>query len=86
MTTKRKAQPAAAGKDSPAQFAHHLSETLRIARAADFITARLYNDVFDAWNEFANSAFHNGHVWESEEYINLILAEAERQAGERGEG
>ena len=42
--------------DSPARFAYHLAEVLRIGRTADFIPAGLYNDLGNAWNEFVNTA------------------------------
>ena len=71
--------------DTPARFAHHLSEVLRIGRTADFIPAGLYNDLGNAWNEFVNTAgggaaFRELH--EGEAGVRLLL----EIAGRLGEG
>jgi hypothetical protein len=62
-------------------FAHHLSEVLRIARTHDLITTRFYNDLADSWNSFVNDVLHKSNVWDSQEYVLLILREAEKKGG-----
>jgi len=66
------------------EFAEHLSAALRIARTHPAITTRFYNDLSDAWNEFVNSVLGKGEVWESVEYMRLILENARRQQREGG--
>ncbi|MBA3804110.1 MAG: hypothetical protein H0X14_00115 [Acidobacteria bacterium] len=60
-------------------FALHMSEVLRIARTSDLFTARFYNDLSEAWNEFQNATLSKTNVWESETYIRLILRTAEEK-------
>jgi len=62
-------------------LAHHISETLRILRTSEHFTARLYNDFADAWNEVCNSAVGLGHLWDSEAYARLVLAELAKKGG-----
>jgi hypothetical protein len=71
--------------DSPAAFARHLAEVLRIGRTADFIPAGLYNDLADAWNEFVNTAGDGAafrELHEGEQGVRLLL----EIAGRFGEG
>jgi hypothetical protein len=67
-------------------FAHHLSEVLRIARTHPDMPSQLYNDIADAWNEYVNTVIARANLWESEEYVRLVLAEEKRkkEAGEEG--
>jgi hypothetical protein len=63
----------------PETFAHHLSEVLRIARTADFLTARFYNSLADAWCEFESQFDTHGQITESPEYIALVMRHASQE-------
>lgn len=67
-------------------FAYHLSEALRIARTSDFITARFYNSLAEAWSASINDfkCYQNSKLTESAEFIRLALTmEAEQEGGKR---
>ena len=87
--TKGKAPAEVADEgDSPARFAYHLAEVLRIGRTAPFIPASLYNDLGNAWNEFVNTAGDGAafrELHEGEAGVRLLLEIAGR-LGEGGEG
>lgn len=60
-----------------AAFPHHMGEVLRITRTWDTFPTYFYNALTEAWNDFVNDTFTEGpnvHLWDSEEYIRLILA------------
>jgi hypothetical protein len=82
MTTKKGTQKEGAGAKVDAaterqieEFAHHLSEVLRIARDSDLFPVRFYNSLADAWNEEVNRRLHGSKAWDSEEYIRFVLAQ-----------
>jgi hypothetical protein len=54
-------------------FAHHLSEALRIARYSPMIPASLYNGLADALNDFENDLPSLTRVSESEAHILITL-------------
>jgi hypothetical protein len=71
-------------------FAHHFSEVMRIAKTADFITTRFYNDLADAWCDYENSIQHAQNLHDTPEMIALFLRHAQkngllRQEAEGGE-
>ncbi len=88
MTTKkgtRKKGAQSTRADEIEAFAHHLSEALRIARTSDFLTARFYNSLAEAWSASINDfkCYRNAKLTESVEFIRLALTmEAEQEGGE----
>jgi hypothetical protein len=64
-------------------FSYHLSEALRIARTSDFITARFYNPLAEAWSASINDfkCYRNAKLTESAQFIRLAL---EMEAGQEG--
>ena len=90
MTTKKTStKKAAEGKadNELGAFAYHLSEVLRIARTAPLISASLYNDLGNAWNEFVNTAGDGAafrELHEGEAGMRLFMEIVGRLRGEEG--
>ena len=66
------------------QFIHHLGEAMRIARRDPNISARLYNDLADAWNDFLNEFPSLAEFQESEAYMQLAADTYAKQIAEKG--
>ena len=69
----------ATGEDAEIEaFAHHFPEVMRIAKSADFITTRFYNDLADAWCDYENSVQQTQNLHDTPEMIALFLRHARK--------
>jgi len=75
MATKKTTPRLGSAKDNAElqNFAHHLSEALRIARYSPMIPASLYNGLADALLDFENDLPSLTRVSESESHILITL-------------
>ena len=82
LTSQTDDAPAAELKD----FAHHLTEAIRIARDSETLPNSLYNDLAEAWCDFENRMPSLARLSESEEYMHLALTTYAKQIKERAKG